>query len=77
MPRSSSRPVAGDPGYTSAMVLRRALIRAIAVMYGSYRAQSQDQCNLVQLRHQLEPSEVNAQRVRDVISLLEEYGGFA
>ena len=41
------------------------------------RAQRQAQCNLVQLRHQLEPSESNAQRVRDVISLLEEYGGFA
>ena len=41
------------------------------------RAQRQDQCNLVQLRHQLEPSESNAQRVRDVISLLEEYGGFS
>jgi len=39
--------------------------------------QRQAQCNLVQLRHQLEPSESNAQRVRDVISLLEEYGGFA
>jgi hypothetical protein len=31
----------------------------------------------VQLRHQLEPSESSSQRVRDVISLLEEYGGFA
>jgi hypothetical protein len=41
------------------------------------RAQRQAQCNLVQLRHQLEPSESNAQRVRDVISLLKEYGGFA
>jgi len=41
------------------------------------RTQRQAQCNLVQLRHQLEPSESNAQRVRDVISLLEEYGGFA
>jgi hypothetical protein len=30
----------------------------------------------VQLRHQLEPNQSNAQRVRDVISLLEEYGGF-
>ena len=39
------------------------------------RAQQQAQCNLVQLRHQLEPSERNARRVRDVISLLEEYGG--
>ena len=35
------------------------------------RAQRQAQCNLVQLRHQLEPSERNARRVRDVISLLE------
>ena len=41
------------------------------------RAQRQAQCNLVQLRHQLEPNQSNAQRVRDVISLLEEYGGFA
>ena len=32
---------------------------------------------LVQHRHQLDPSERNARRVRDVISLLEEYGGFA
>ena len=37
----------------------------------------QAQCNLVQLRHQLDPSERNARRVRDVISLLEEYGGMA
>jgi hypothetical protein len=37
----------------------------------------QAQCNLVQLRHQLEPSERNARRVQDVISLLEEYGGLA
>ena len=41
------------------------------------RAQRQAECNLVQLRHQLEPNEPNAQRVRDVISLLEESGGFA
>ena len=41
------------------------------------RAQRQAQCNLVQLRHQLDPSALNARRVRDVISLLEEYGGFA
>jgi hypothetical protein len=41
------------------------------------RAQCQAQCNLVQFRHQLESSESSAQRVRDVISLLEEYGGFA
>jgi hypothetical protein len=34
-------------------------------------------CNLVQHRHQLGPSERNARRVRDVISLLEEYGGMA
>jgi hypothetical protein len=39
------------------------------------RAQRQAECNLVQLRHQLEPSEPNAQQIRDVISLLEEYGG--
>jgi septal ring factor EnvC (AmiA/AmiB activator) len=41
------------------------------------RAQRQAECNLVQLRHQLDPSEANVQRVRDLISLLEEYGGFA
>ena len=41
------------------------------------RCRLRAECNLVQLRHQLEPSEANAQRVRDVISLLEEYGGFA
>jgi hypothetical protein len=41
------------------------------------RAQRQAECNLVQLRHQLEPNGPNAQRIRDVISLLEEYGGFA
>ena len=33
-------PVAGDPAYTSTMVLRRALIRAIAVPYGSRRTQN-------------------------------------
>jgi hypothetical protein len=33
------------------------------------------ECNLVQLRHQLDPSPLNARRVRDLISLLEEYGG--
>ena len=37
--------------------------------------EQQAQCNLVELRHQLDPSERNARRVRDVISLLEEYGG--
>jgi hypothetical protein len=31
-------------------------------------------CNLVQLRHQLDPSAFNARRVRVVISLLDEYG---
>jgi hypothetical protein len=31
----------------------------------------------IQFRYQLEPSEPSARRVRDVISLLEEYGGFA
>jgi len=41
------------------------------------RAQQQARCNRVQLCHQLEPNEVNAQRVRDVISLLDEYGGLA
>ncbi len=43
----------------------------------AFRARRQAQCNLVQLRHQLDPSERNARRVRDVISLLEEYGGMA
>jgi len=41
------------------------------------RAQQQARCNRVQLCHQLDPSEANAQRVRDVISLLDEYGGLA
>ena len=41
------------------------------------RAQRQVEYNLVQIRHQLDPTEANAQRVRDVISLLEEVGGFA
>ena len=41
------------------------------------RAQQQVQCNLVQHKHQLEPSERKSSRVRDVISLLEEYGGIA
>ena len=44
---------------------------------GAPRAQRQAQCNLLQLRHQLDPNEANAQRVRDVISMLEEYRGFA
>ena len=43
----------------------------------AFRARRQAQCNLVQLRHQLDPSERNARRIRDVISLLEEYGGTA
>ncbi len=43
----------------------------------AFRAQRQAQCNLVQLRHQLDPSERNARRIQDVISLLEEYGGTA
>ncbi len=43
----------------------------------AFRARSQAQYNLVKLRHQLDPSERNARRVRDVISLLEEYGGMA
>ncbi len=43
----------------------------------AFRARRQAQCNLVQLRHQLDPSERNARRIQDVISLLEEYGGFA
>ena len=43
----------------------------------AFRARRQAQCNLVQLRHQLDPTERNARRIQDVISLLEEYGGFA
>jgi hypothetical protein len=42
-----------------------------------YRSKQEVQCNLVQNRHQRDPSERNARRVRDVISLLEEYGGMA
>ena len=41
------------------------------------RTQFQNRCNLIQLRHQLDPSAFNAGRVRDLISLLEEYGGMA
>ena len=41
------------------------------------RAQQQARCNRVQLCHQLDPNEANAQRVRDLISLLDEYGGLA
>jgi len=33
LPRSSSRPVAGDPGCTSAMALRPALVRATRVLW--------------------------------------------
>ena len=36
----------------------------------AFRARRQAQCNLVELRHQLDSSERNARRVRDVISLL-------
>ena len=43
----------------------------------AFRARRQAQCNLVQLRHQLDPSERNARRIQDVIALLEEYGGAA
>jgi len=43
----------------------------------AFRARRQAQCNLVQLRHQLDPSERNARRIQDVITLLEEYGGIA
>ena len=38
------------------------------------RAQRQDRCTLVQLRHQLEPSATNARAVADLIALLQEYG---
>ena len=41
------------------------------------RAQRQDRCNLVQLRHQLDPSPVHARAVADLIALLEEYGDVA
>ena len=56
---------------------RRGALRDRARDKAARRDQRQAQCNLVQLRHQLDPSERNAQRVRDVISLLEEYGGLA
>jgi len=38
------------------------------------RAQRQARCDLVQLRYQIEPSTLHARQVREVISLLEEYG---
>ena len=54
-----------------------AAIRDRARDQAARRDQRQAQCNLVQLRHQLDPSALNARRVRDVIALLEEYGGMA
>lgn len=54
---------------------RRGALRDRARDQAARRDQRQAQCNLVQFCHQLEPNEVNARRVRDVISLLEEYGG--
>jgi hypothetical protein len=56
---------------------RRGALRDRARDQAARRDQRQAQCNLVQLRHQLDPSALNARRVRDVISLLEEYGGMA
>ena len=41
------------------------------------RAQRQARCDLVQLRHQLDPSAFHTRQARDVIALLEEYGEFA
>jgi len=41
------------------------------------RAQRQDRCNLVQLRHQLAPTPLHAEQVRNVIALLEEFGTIA
>ena len=37
------------------------------------RAQCQNRCTLVQLRHQLSPTTAHAQQVANLISLLEEY----
>ena len=54
-----------------------AAIRDRARDQAARRDQRQAQCNLVQLRHQLDPSAINARRVRDLIALLEEYGGVA
>jgi len=59
----------------SARRLESAAIRARARDQAARREQRQTRCNLVQLRHQLDPSPLNAGRVRDVISVLEEYGG--
>ena len=53
---------------------RRGALRDRARDQAARRDQRQARCNLVQLRHQLEPSPLNAGRVRDVISVLEEYG---
>jgi len=39
------------------------------------RARRQAQCNRVQLLYQLEPTAAHARQVRDVIALLDEYGG--
>jgi hypothetical protein len=41
------------------------------------RAQRQARCDLVQLRHQLNPSAFHTRQARDVIALLEEYGEFS
>ena len=41
------------------------------------RAQRQARCTLVQLRHQLEPTALNARNVANLIALLEEYGDVA
>ncbi len=38
------------------------------------RAERQARCDLVQLRHQLEPTPFHTTQARDVIALLEEYG---
>ena len=38
------------------------------------RAERQARCDLVQLRHQLEPTPLHTTQARDVIALLEEYG---
>ena len=41
------------------------------------RAQRQDRCNLVQLRHQLNPSAANCRAVANLIALLEDYSDVA
>jgi hypothetical protein len=54
-----------------------ALLLALITLFTNYTHVDLLGAASVELRHQLYPSEPNSSRVRDVISLLEEYGGMA